>query len=233
MIRDIVVVLQPLISKASSLIGNMTSNLAESWMAIRTKMDSCKKVERVWPNLMDNKVYGPGLRNSLGIYWSPMTWQNVTMTPATVPFGQHYTKVKRVSDMSAKSRRKSQVQQRCRKRKAARQNLGQTKKARQAYGQHSIVSAYIACIDFINLITATLWNAASRGNFALSSKWLFFIFESGLGRVVIFYGGLSQIWPRNAPRFPNARQCSALFRDFHPCIWWSQSYDRLIMNTLW
>lgn len=42
--HDIQVALSRLIGKASQLIGNVTTNMAESWMHIRTKFDGGKVI---------------------------------------------------------------------------------------------------------------------------------------------------------------------------------------------
>ena len=46
MMADIRTVVSRLVAKASQLIGNFTTNLAECWMHIRTKFDSGKFINR-------------------------------------------------------------------------------------------------------------------------------------------------------------------------------------------
>ena len=44
--HDIQVILSRLVAKAEQLIDNVTTNLAESWMHVRTKFDGGKVINR-------------------------------------------------------------------------------------------------------------------------------------------------------------------------------------------
>ena len=140
MITDIISVLDPLIKKTENLLANKTSNMAETWMAIRTKMDGGKRINRSSRTSWTTRCMGAGLRNTMGIFWSPKAWQDITGTPATTPFGQHYQRMKNLSERTAKCNAKVETQQRRRKRKGERQKQSQTKRARQSYGEDTIVS---------------------------------------------------------------------------------------------
>ncbi|WAR31987.1 hypothetical protein MAR_034529 [Mya arenaria] len=61
--------------KNDRLIGNLTTNLAENWMAIRAKFDGGKQIYRC--QRCSWGLWG-ALRKPLGPAWSPMVFQEVT-----------------------------------------------------------------------------------------------------------------------------------------------------------
>ena len=67
-----------LVSNASSLIANSTSNLAECFMGIRCKFDGGKVFNRIQRGSFQNRCYGAGLRFQLGPDWVPQAWKHVT-----------------------------------------------------------------------------------------------------------------------------------------------------------
>ena len=46
LIQDVQIILNRIADKSERLIGNFTTNLAESWMAIRSKFDGGKVINR-------------------------------------------------------------------------------------------------------------------------------------------------------------------------------------------
>ena len=68
----------PLVTKAASLIENRTSNLAECFMSLRTKMDGGKVVNRVQSGSFQHRCTATGLRVQLGPSWGVSTWEKVT-----------------------------------------------------------------------------------------------------------------------------------------------------------
>ncbi len=127
-------ILLPVIAKADKLIGNFTSNLAEQWMAVRTKFDGGKVVNRCQSSSWTTRCSGAALRRNLGMEWSPIAWQRITGSRASPPFWRHYKTRGRKLAWCKKSKLKPDVRQRARKRKASKASESVTKKARQAYG---------------------------------------------------------------------------------------------------
>lgn len=67
-----------LVSTASSLITNSTSNLAECFMGIRCKFDGGKVFNRIQRGSFQHRCYGAGLRFQLGPDWTSRAWNHVT-----------------------------------------------------------------------------------------------------------------------------------------------------------
>ncbi len=63
MYHDIQVILSRLVAKAEQLIDNVTTNLAESWMHVRTKYDGGKSGS--W----EHHCMGAGLQHNMGKEW--------------------------------------------------------------------------------------------------------------------------------------------------------------------
>ena len=62
--HDIQVKLSRLTGKASQLIGNETTNLAECWMHIRSKFDGEKIINRSQSGSWEHRSMGAGLRQT-------------------------------------------------------------------------------------------------------------------------------------------------------------------------
>ena len=82
LINDVLVILNKVADKTERLIGNFTTNLAESWMAIRAKFDGGKVINRCGKGSWNTRCYGGALRKNLGPAWSPLTFQTATKTKA-------------------------------------------------------------------------------------------------------------------------------------------------------
>lgn len=78
MMADIQTVVSRLVAKASQLIGNFTTNLAECWMHIRTKFDGGKVINRSQSGLFQHRCMGAGLRLNAGPMWGPISWKSLT-----------------------------------------------------------------------------------------------------------------------------------------------------------
>ncbi|XP_060598342.1 uncharacterized protein LOC132752084 [Ruditapes philippinarum] len=72
--------------KSHRLIGNFTTNLCESWMAIRAKFDGGKVINRCSRGSWNARCYGGALRKNKRVEWSPTTFNHVTKEPAGVFF---------------------------------------------------------------------------------------------------------------------------------------------------
>ena len=116
MLCDIQAVLSRLVAKASQLIGNNTTNLAECWMHIRTKFDGGKVVNRSQSGSFNHRCMGAGLRQNLGPKWGPEVWKSITTNSPNKVFAdkaEHSAKTVRKdrdrknSDAAKESRRRS------------------------------------------------------------------------------------------------------------------------------
>ena len=77
-IHDIRVALSRLVAKAAQLIGNETTNLAESWMHVRSKFDGGKVINRSQSGSWEHRCMGAGLQQNLGKLWGPSMWSKMT-----------------------------------------------------------------------------------------------------------------------------------------------------------
>lgn len=66
--HDIQVILSRLVAKASQLIDNVTTNLAESWMHIRSKFDGGKVINRSQSGSWEHHCMGAGLQQNMGTW---------------------------------------------------------------------------------------------------------------------------------------------------------------------
>ena len=80
MLHDIQALLRRLVAKASQLLGNNTTNLAECWMHIRTKFDGGKVINRSQSGSFGHRCMGAGLRQNMGADWGPQVWKNMATT---------------------------------------------------------------------------------------------------------------------------------------------------------
>ena len=80
MLYDIQAVLSRLVGKASQLLGNNTTNLAECWMHIRTKFDGGKVINRSQSGSFTHRCMGAGLRQNMGPEWGTKVWKKMTTT---------------------------------------------------------------------------------------------------------------------------------------------------------
>jgi hypothetical protein len=138
MLKDISILLTRLSDKAPRLIGNFTTNLAESWMNVRMKLDGGKVINRCGRGSWHARCYGGALRMNFGQEWSPQVWEQCTGIPAGKFFKQHYARLKQMRANSAISRKKPDVKARARKRKSNFLTSSHTKKAKRAYGPDAL-----------------------------------------------------------------------------------------------
>lgn len=78
MIHDIQVALGRLVSKVPQLIGNDTTNLAESWMHVRSKYEGGKVINRSQSGSWEHRCMGAGLQLNQGKEWGPTAWTKMT-----------------------------------------------------------------------------------------------------------------------------------------------------------
>jgi len=86
MMADIPITVGRLIAKAGQLLGDFTTNLAESWMHMRCKFDGGKVVNRTQSGSFQHRCMGAGLRQNLGPTWGPTTWSALISSEANEVF---------------------------------------------------------------------------------------------------------------------------------------------------
>ena len=132
LITDVQIILNRVAEKSDRLIGNFTTNLAESWMAIRSKFDGGKVINRCSRGSWYTRCYGGALRKNLGTTWSPVTFQTVTNVQA----GVYFNKLAKKQDMklrhAKKYKEKPESKLLKRKRKLQSLKVGSTKKIGRA-----------------------------------------------------------------------------------------------------
>ena len=78
MIHDIQVAAGRLVTKVAQLINNETTNMAESWMHVRSKFDGGKVINRSQSGSWEHRCMGAGLQHNLGKEWGPNMWSKMT-----------------------------------------------------------------------------------------------------------------------------------------------------------
>ena len=78
MMHGIQTALLRLVSKASQLIENVTTNVAESWMHILSKYDGGKIINRSQSGSWEYRCMGAGLQQNMGKKWAPELWRQLT-----------------------------------------------------------------------------------------------------------------------------------------------------------
>ena len=75
LLHDIQTVLSRLVTKAHQLIENVTTNIAESWMHVRSKYDGRKVINRSQSGSWENRCMGAGMQHNMGKQWGPQAWK--------------------------------------------------------------------------------------------------------------------------------------------------------------
>ena len=70
--HDIHVLVTRLVGKAHKFIGNVTTNLADGWMHMRSKFDGGKVIKS---GSWEHHSMGAGLTQNLGKEWGPQAWK--------------------------------------------------------------------------------------------------------------------------------------------------------------
>ena len=76
--HDIQTILTRLVRKAGQLVDNVTTNIAESWMHIRSNFDGGKVVNWSQSGSWEHRCMGAGLQQNMGKQWGPSTWSKMT-----------------------------------------------------------------------------------------------------------------------------------------------------------
>ncbi|CAG2228240.1 unnamed protein product [Mytilus edulis] len=118
-IQDVCTLLSRISEKADRLLGNNTTNLAESWMHIRCKFDGGKLYNLCNRGSWHGRCFGGGLRMNFGPEWSPKR-SNIRLANSTRYKAKYNTHQKRW------------------KRKMRSLTISCSKKARRSYGPEAI-----------------------------------------------------------------------------------------------
>ena len=118
------------------LIGNFTTNLAESWMHIRTKFDGGKQINRSQAGGWMGRCAGAGLRQNIGGDWGPKVWEKITGTKPNTVFDS--VSKKRVSLIEKDRKRKStEFSKQSRSSSKHRKTNDHSSAAQKDYSQHN------------------------------------------------------------------------------------------------
>ena len=132
--HDIQLILGRLVAKAEQLIDNVTTNLAESWMHIRSKFDGGKVVNRSQSGSWEHRSMGAGLQYNKGKEWGPKVWPDMTNSSPNKTFRDVAQRSARKVSSEKKRKAKDTVKQQRRRRKIS-QNK-ESNKGRKAYNRH-------------------------------------------------------------------------------------------------
>ena len=114
-------------------IGNFTTNLAESWMHIRSKFDGGKQINRSQSGSWEGRCAGAGLRQVLGPAWGPKAWKEATGKEANLIFTSDL-KVKQV--VADRKRKASEPEKQRRRQVKYKRTNDDSCQARGDYARH-------------------------------------------------------------------------------------------------
>lgn len=132
--HDIQTALTRLVRKANQLIDNETTNIAESWMHIRSKFDGGKVINRSQSGSWEHRCMGAGLQQNRGKQWGPEIWKQITTSSPNPFFINAAERSAKKLESDKKRKAKDKVKAKRRKSKYAR--IDDTVTARKAYSRH-------------------------------------------------------------------------------------------------
>ncbi|CAG2230579.1 unnamed protein product [Mytilus edulis] len=138
MLSDITVLLNRLATKSERLVGNDTTNIAESWMHVRSKFDGGKFYNLCNRGSWHARCYGAAARQNLGPAWAPQVWSKTTGNEAGFYFKTVYNRRKKHLINTKNCTNKPEQKTRRWKRKMKSWTDSTTKKARYEYGPDSM-----------------------------------------------------------------------------------------------
>ncbi|VDI47752.1 Hypothetical predicted protein [Mytilus galloprovincialis] len=133
-IRDVTIIINRIAEKSDRLLGNSTTNLAESWMHIRTKFDGGKVYNICNRGSWHARCYGGALRMNLGPQWSCKVWESSTGTEPGFFYRKLYARHEQTLANSTRYKSKPSVHQLRWKKKFSSLKTSTTRKATRAYG---------------------------------------------------------------------------------------------------
>ena len=134
MYNDIQLILSRLVAKAEQLIDNVTTNLAESWMHVRTKFDGGKVINRSQSGSWEHRCMGAGLQHNMGKEWGPRLWKDITNSSPNKAFKD--VAQRSAKKVSSENKRKSKVTVKQQRRLRKISQKKESGKGRRAYSRH-------------------------------------------------------------------------------------------------
>ena len=132
--HDLQVILSRLVAKASQLIDNVTTNLAESWMHMRSKYDGGKVINRSQSGSWEHRCMGAELQQNEGKEWGPGLWKEMTNRSPSKVFSHAVQQSAKKASYEKKHKATERVKKQRRMRKYLQKN--ETAQARKAYSRH-------------------------------------------------------------------------------------------------
>ena len=122
-----------IVSKAAQLIQDETTNLSESYMSVRTKMDGGKTFNRIQSGSFEHRCMAAALRLQLGPGWIGNLWQRRFGTVGSLYLLQlgNSRKRKHIQDMARKTTEKY-------KRQRMMKRVGNTQRSDTSYGTNPV-----------------------------------------------------------------------------------------------
>ena len=133
LMHEIQMLIARLVEKAPQLLGNFTTNLAESWMHIRSKFDGGKVVNRSQSGSWQYRCMGAGLQQNLGKSWAPKLWSEMTASNASKVFVNATKSASKIAESNKQRKATEIVKERRRKANVGKENTQQAWKAYNRY----------------------------------------------------------------------------------------------------
>jgi len=134
LMHDIQTALSRLVSKASQLIENVTTNVAESWMHIRCKYDGGKVINRSQSGSWEHRCMGAGLQQNLGKEWGPEMWRQMTKSSPNKVFSD--TARHSAKQVESDQKRKAKEEVKAKRRSSKYSSTDDTVAARKSYSRN-------------------------------------------------------------------------------------------------
>ena len=134
LLHDIQRALTRLVTKASQLVSNATTNIAESWMHIRSKFDGGKVINRSQSGSWEHRCMGAGLQQNVGKQWGPAMWKQMTNSEPNEVFAN--TAERLAKQLETDNKRKATEEAKAKRRRSKYATIDNGVAARKAYSRH-------------------------------------------------------------------------------------------------
>ena len=132
--HDVQVILSRLVAKASQLVNNVMTNLAESWMHIRAKYDGGKVINGSQSGSWEHRCMGAGILQNIGRDWGPEVWKEMACCSPNKVFTNTAERSAKKASNEKKRKATEEVKQQRQVSKYSR--TGESTEARKAYSRH-------------------------------------------------------------------------------------------------
>ena len=132
--HDIQSVLSRLVRKANQLISNVTTNIEESWMHIRSKLDGGKVINRSQSGSWEHRCMGACLQQNEGKQWGPEIWKQMTDSSPNKVFTD--TVECSAKKLESDRKRKATEEVKAKRRSSKYARIDDTVAARKAYSRY-------------------------------------------------------------------------------------------------